>query len=104
MSDWEMLTDKNVEMLEEGVDLREEFAQKLKIFQSGLIPEDMRKWQLSAHSAYDELSYRERQVFNRRLNMMTFPHIAEGLNISVSSAKTYWRRALMKCEKFFNVN
>lgn len=104
MSDWEMLTDKNVEMLEEGVDLREEFAQKLKIFQSGLIPEDMRKWQLAAHDAYDELSFRERQVFNRRLNMMTFPHIAEGLDISVSSAKTYWRRALMKCEKFFNVN
>tara|TARA_X000001388_G_scaffold76181_1_gene72792 strand:- start:255 stop:566 length:312 start_codon:yes stop_codon:yes gene_type:complete len=101
MSDWEMLTDKNREYLEEGVDLREEFAHKLKVFQSGLIPEEMRKWQLAAHKAYDELSYRERQVFNRRLNMMTFPHIAHGLDISVSSAKTYWRRALMKCEKFF---
>jgi DNA-binding CsgD family transcriptional regulator len=104
MSDWEMLTDKNRQMLEDSVDLRQEFAHKLKVFQSGLIPEKDRKWQFAAHSAYDEMSYRERQVFNRRLNLMTFPHIAEGLDISVSSAKTYWRRALMKCEKFFNVN
>ena len=99
MSDWEMLTVKNTEMLEEGVDLRIEFAKKLKIFESGLIPEEERKWQLAAHQAYDELSYRERQVFRMRLNMMTFPHIAHGLDISVSSAKTYWRRALAKCEQ-----
>ena len=39
MSDWEMLTDKNRQMLEDSVDLRQEFAHKLKIFQSGLIPE-----------------------------------------------------------------
>ena len=29
--------------------------------------------------------------------MITFPLIGEQLAISTSSAKTYWRRALMKC-------
>ena len=100
MSDWEMLTDKNAEMLTDSQDLRLEFVEKLHIFSSGLIEPEERKWQLAAHEAYDTLSVRERQVFKLRLKLMTFPHIAQGLDISVSSAKTYWRRALMKCEQY----
>lgn len=100
MSDWEMLTDKNAEMLTDAQDLRTEFVKKLRIFETGLVDPEDRKWQLKAHEAYDVLSVRERQVFKLRLRLMTFPHIAQGLDISVSSAKTYWRRALMKCEQF----
>ena len=100
MSDWEMLTDKNVKMLLDSIDLRGEFVKKLHIFETGLIEEEDRKWQLSAHKAYDVLSKREREVIKLRLKLMTFPHIAQGLGISVSSAKTYWRRALAKCAQF----
>lgn len=100
MSDWEMLTDKNAEMLEDSIDLRKEFVERLHIFSTGLIDPSERKWQLAGHKAYDIMSYREREVFKLRLRLMTFPHIAQGLDISVSSAKTYWRRALMKCEQF----
>tara|TARA_S200002703_G_scaffold139483_1_gene130177 strand:+ start:30 stop:335 length:306 start_codon:yes stop_codon:yes gene_type:complete len=100
MSDWEMLTDKDTQRLTDSRDLRSEFVKKLHIFETGLIDPEDRKWQLKAHEAYDTFSERERQVFKLRLNLMTFPHIAQGLDISVSSAKTYWRRALMKCEEY----
>ena len=98
-----MLTDKNAEMLTDSMDLRNEFVKKLHIFETGLIEEKDRKWQIAGHKAYDIMSKRERQVFKLRLKLMTFPHIAQGLEISVSSAKTYWRRALAKCGQFLDM-
>ena len=50
-----MLTDKNVKMLLDSIDLRGEFVKKLHIFETGLIEEEDRKWQLSAHKANDVL-------------------------------------------------
>ena len=51
MSDWEMLTDKNAEMLTDAQDLRTEFVKKLRIFETGLVDPEDRKWQLKAHEA-----------------------------------------------------
>ena len=51
----------------------------------------------AAYKAYDSLSKRELQVFKLRCKLITFPLIAEQLDISTSSAKTYWRRSLAKC-------
>tara|TARA_R100001463_G_scaffold127083_1_gene185017 strand:+ start:71 stop:382 length:312 start_codon:yes stop_codon:yes gene_type:complete len=102
--DWPILTEDDYERLIESIDLGDEFFQKLAVFRSGLIPPEKRQWQILAHQAYDTLSIRELQVFKRRLKQHSFPVIAENLDISESSAKTYWRRALKKCWDTFEVN
>ena len=98
-----MVTEKDYERLIESIDLGDEFFRKLAIFRSGLIEPHMRHWQLSAHKAYDTLSPRELQVFKKRLKSHSFPTIADALEISESSAKTYWRRAIRKCWVLFDV-
>ena len=97
MEEFPLLTDKDQERLEDAITLSTSFRFKLNIFNSGLIPPDQRWLQYSAHKAFDSLSVRELQVFKLRCKMITFPLIGEQLSISTSSAKTYWRRALMKC-------
>jgi len=97
--DWPNLTDTDQERLEEAIDLGEEFREKLLIFRSGLIDQKYRWLQLEAHKIYDSLSVRELEVFKMRTRQHTFPQIASALEISVSSAKTYWRRSLAKCSK-----
>ena len=101
--DWPIITEKDYERLIESIDLGDEFFRKLAIFRSGLIEPHMRNWQLSAHKAYDTLSPRELQVFKKRLKSHSFPTIADALEISESSAKTYWRRAIRKCWVLFDV-
>jgi len=100
--DWPIITEKDYERLIESIDLGDEFFRKLAIFRSGLIEPHMRHWQLSAHEAYDTLSPRELQVFKKRLKSHSFPTIADALEISESSAKTYWRRAIRKCWILFD--
>ncbi len=95
--DWPIVTDADYERLIESIDLGDEMFQKLAIFRSGLIAPEMRQWQLAAHEAYDTLSKRELEVFKMRLKSHSFPIIADALEISESSAKTYWRRAIKKC-------
>ena len=97
--DWPNLTDSDQERLEEAIDLGEEFRKKLLVFRSGLIDSKYRWLQLEAHKIYDSLSVRELEVFKMRTRQHTFPQIANALEISVSSAKTYWRRSLAKCSK-----
>ena len=97
ISDWPLLTDADQERLEEAITLSESFKWKLNVFTSGLIDKENRWLQLAAHKAYDSLSKRDLQVFKLRCKLITFPLIAEQLNISTSSAKTYWRRSLAKC-------
>jgi DNA-binding CsgD family transcriptional regulator len=97
MEEFPLLTDKDQERLEDAITLSTAFRFKLNIFNSGLIPPEERWLQHAAHRAYDNLSERELQVFKLRCKMLTFPLIGEQLGISTSSAKTYWRRALMKC-------
>ena len=97
MDEFPLLTDADQERLENAITLSTSFRFKLNIFNSGLIPPDQRWLQRAAHKAYDNLSERELQVFKLRCKMITFPLIGEQLAISTSSAKTYWRRALMKC-------
>jgi len=95
--DWPNLTDRDTERLGEAIDQAEEYKRKLAIFRSGLIPPELRWLQLAAHETYDSLSPRELEVFKMRTKQHTFPVIAQVLDISVSSAKTYWRRSLAKC-------
>jgi len=97
MEEFPLLTDADQEILERSITLSTSFRFKLNIFNSGLIPPEKRWLQRAAHKAYDNLSERELQVFQLRCKMLTFPLIGEQLDISTSSAKTYWRRALMKC-------
>tara|TARA_R110002020_G_scaffold177887_1_gene370651 strand:+ start:2323 stop:2667 length:345 start_codon:yes stop_codon:yes gene_type:complete len=97
MEEFPLLTDADQERLEDAITLSTSFRFKLNIFNSGLIPPEKRWLQYAAHKAYDNLSDRELQVFKLRCKMITFPLIGEQLDISTSSAKTYWRRALMKC-------
>mgnify|MGYP003135030313 CR=1 FL=1 len=97
--DWPNLTDRDAERLEDAIDLAEEYKVKLAVFRSGLIPPEHRWLQLAAHETYDSLSSREREVFIMRTKKHTFPIIAQALDISVSSAKTYWRRSLAKCSQ-----
>ena len=97
ISDWPLLTDADQERLEEAITLSESFKWKLNVFTSGLLPEKDRWLQKAAHRAYDSLSKRELQVFKLRCKLITFPLIADQLDISTSSAKTYWRRSLAKC-------
>ena len=97
--EWHNLSDADANILEDAIVQSEEFAAKLAIFRSGLIPPEQRWLQLNAHKIYDKLSKREIAVFEMRTLKHTFPVIADALNISVSSAKTYWRRCLAKCEK-----
>ena len=99
--EWHNLSDADATILEDAIVQSEEFAAKLAVFRSGLIPPEERWLQLNAHTIYDKLSEREREVFNMRTLKHTFPVIADALDISVSSAKTYWRRCLAKCEKMF---
>ena len=99
--EWHNLSDTDANILEDAIVQSEEFAAKLAIFRSGLIPPEERWLQINAHTIYDKLSEREREVFNMRTLKHTFPVIADALDISVSSAKTYWRRCLSKCEKMF---
>ena len=100
--DWPIITEADYERLIESIDLGDEFFRKLAIFRAGLIEPHMRHWQLSAHEAYDSLSQRELQVFKMRLKSHSFPLIADNLEISESSAKTYWRRAIRKCWCLFD--
>lgn len=97
--EWHNLSDADAALLEDAITQSDEYATKLAIFKSGLIEPELRWLQLGAHQIYDELSDREKTVFNMRLLQHTFPIIAETLDISVSSAKTYWRRCMAKCNK-----
>ena len=91
-----IITAKDYERLIDSIELGDEFYRKLASLRSGLIEPHMRHWQLSAHKAYDNLSERELQVFKMRLKSHSFPTIADTLEISESSANTYWRRAIRK--------
>ena len=97
MEEFPLLTDADQQILEDAINQSSAFRWKLNVFNSGLIPTKDRWLQFAAHKAYDNLSERERQVFNLRCKMISFPLIGEQLTISTSSAKTYWRRALAKC-------
>ncbi len=99
--DWPNLTEADANRLTEAIDLGEEAKWKLKIFRSGLIPLEDRWLQEAAHTAFDLFSDRERQVFSLRCRTHSFPLIASHLGISVSSVKTYWRRALSKCSRLW---
>ena len=98
-TNWHTLSNEDSEILADAIDQREEFTEKLAIFRSGLLPKERRWLQLAAHDIYDQLSERELTVLELRTLKHTFPVIAEALGISVSSAKTYWRRCLAKCTK-----
>ena len=95
--DWYSITDLENDRLLDAIDHAEDASMKLHIFRTGLIPERLRKYQKAGNMAYDILSEREMQVFSCRLVGQTFPQIAEAINVSVSSVKTYWRRAIAKC-------
>jgi|TARA_R100001530_G_scaffold115801_1_gene82789 DNA-binding CsgD family transcriptional regulator len=97
MEEFPLLTDADQERLESAITQSTAFRWKLNVFNSGLIPPEERWLQFAAHRAYDNLSRRELQVFKLRCKMISFPLIGEQLEISTSSAKTYWRRAIMKC-------
>lgn len=99
--EWHNLSDADAALLEDAINQSEEYMKKLAIFRSGLIPPDQRWLQTNAHEIYDKLSTRELAVFEMRTLQHTFPVIAEALGISVSSAKTYWRRCLAKCTASF---
>ena len=98
---WHNLSDADADILSDAIVQSEEYAAKLAVFRSGLIPPEDRWLQISAHDIYDKLSERELAVFELRTLQHTFPVIADALEISVSSAKTYWRRCLTKCNKAF---
>jgi DNA-binding CsgD family transcriptional regulator len=98
--DW--ITEESLETLAESVELANDFSEKMTAFRSGLIAKDLRWYQLAAHRAYDQLSSREKEVFMMRLRNHSFPLIAEQIGVSVSSAKTYWRRCIKKCGVLFN--
>lgn len=98
---WHNLSDGDADILSDAIVQSEEYAAKLAVFRSGLIPPKDRWLQISAHDIYDKLSERELAVFELRTLQHTFPIIADALEISVSSAKTYWRRCLAKCNKAF---
>ena len=93
------LTDVDAERLEEAITHSEEYATKMAIFASAFIAPEMRYLQLAAHKIYDELSEREKQVFEMKLKGHECMHIALALEISRSSARVYWARALSKCAK-----
>lgn len=97
--DWPNLTDENTKMLEDAIDQGEEYVKMMAVFQSGMIEKKYRWLQLSAHAMYDSFSVRQMQVFTMRIKQHTFPDIADALEMSVSSAKTYWRRSLVKCTR-----
>lgn len=99
--EWHNLSDADAALLEDAINQSEKYMKKLAIFRSGLIPPDQRWLQTNAHEIYDKLSMRELSVFEMRTLQHTFPVIAEALGISVSSAKTYWRRCLAKCTASF---
>ena len=98
---WHELTDVDADRLINAITRSKEFAAKMAVFQSGFIAHELRWLQLSAHELYDKLSDRERQVFAMRIKQHTFPIIADILEISESTAKTYWRRTLAKCANLF---
>ena len=95
--DWYSNTDLENDRLLDAIDHAEDASMKLHIFRTGLIPEHLRKYQKAGNMAYDILSEREMQVFSCRLIGQWFPQIAEAVGVSVSSVKTYWRRAIAKC-------
>ncbi len=97
--DWPNLTDENTKMLEDAIDQGNEYSKMMAIFQSGMIEKKYRWLQLSAHVMYDSFSVRQKEVFALRIKQHTFPEIADALGMSVSSAKTYWRRSLVKCQR-----
>ena len=99
--EWHNLSDADATLLEDAIIQSEQFAERLAVFRSGLISPEQRWFQLSAHKIYDNLSARELEVFKMRTLKHTFPVIAEALGVSVSSAKTYWRRCLAKCTTAF---
>ena len=98
-ANWHTLSNEHSEILADAIDQRQEFTEKLAIFRSGLLHKKHRWLQLTAHDIYDQLSKRELTVLEMRTLKHTFPVIADALGISVSSAKTYWRRCLAKCTK-----
>ena len=97
--DW--ISEDSVESLNEAMELATEYSDKMKAFRSGLIEAELRKFQLAAHQAYDMFSSREKEVFLMRLRNHSFPLIASQIGVSVSSAMTYWRRCLSKCNGLF---
>ena len=98
---WVELTDADAERLVRAVTRAKDYAEKMAIFQSAFIAPEQRWLQLAAHELYDELSPREIEVFSMRIRQHTFPIIAEALEISESTAKTYWLRTMAKCSKLF---
>ena len=98
-ADWYTLTDVDAERLEEAITQSKEYATKMAIFASAFIAPEMRYLQLASHKIYDELSEREKQVFEMKLKGHECTHIALALEISRSSARVYWARALNKCSK-----
>ena len=94
---WVELTDADAERLVSAVTRAKDYARKMAIF----IEKEHRWLQLAAHDLYDELSPREREVFKMRIMQHTFPIIADALDISESSAKTYWLRTMAKFGKLF---
>lgn len=97
-TEWHNLTDADTKLLEDAITQSDQYKQWMRIFQASMIPPELRWIQLGAHNIYDQLSPRELSVFKKRTSQHSFPVIAEALGISVSSAKTYWRRALSKCQ------
>ena len=64
--EWHNLSDADATLLEDAIVQSEEFAEKLAIFRSGLVPPEQRWLQLNAHEIYDKLSARELEVFRMR--------------------------------------
>tara|TARA_R110002020_G_scaffold35578_2_gene107289 strand:- start:1004 stop:1342 length:339 start_codon:yes stop_codon:yes gene_type:complete len=98
---WVELTDTDAERLVSAITRSKNFRNKMAIFQSGFIVPKHRWLQIAAHNLYDVLSKREREVFSMRIQQHTFPIIADALDISESTAKTYWLRTMAKCSKLF---
>ena len=98
-ADWYTITNTDSERLEKAILENEKYAKKLAIFASAFIPKEDRYPQLAAHQIYDELSAREKEVFSMKLKGHECTHIALALDISRSSARTYWARALQKCAR-----
>jgi len=97
--DW--ISEDSLAPLEEAMDIAHEYNKKMQAFRTGLLPKELRPFQLAAHQAYDRFSSREIEVFMMRLKNHSFPLIASQIGVSVSSAKTYWRRCLAKCNDLF---
>tara|TARA_R110001592_G_C12922284_1_gene728646 strand:+ start:168 stop:488 length:321 start_codon:yes stop_codon:yes gene_type:complete len=95
-SNWYTLCDDDSDRLIDAIDQADEFSQKMIIFRSGLISPELRWLQQQAYEFYDKMSQRELSVFKMRCQHHTYPIIAAELEISESSCKVYWARAMKK--------